>query len=315
MRFDRYEESSERKRLSGNVQAHGVQTGLSTAGLFLFGLPFVGVGVWAGLAGAKLIPMDESKLNVPHWVLAMFGIVFALAGIMVWSMGWRQCRASRRSGELERRDPALADYPWDTRGFTPPRWSRAAKGIGGMIFLALFLSMFNWWAFFAKGPLMVKIIVGLFDLVLVFVAWQVGMLVGRTVKFGPSRIEFARFPYRPGETVSLHWKVPEGMSRPAKGKFVLRCVEEWYEASGSGKNRKRSLVQEQVWGATAHLDHPQDVLAGKLEELRFDIPSEAAGTSLSHRDARTVFWELAVELDLSGLDFEEKYLVPIYRVA
>lgn len=313
MRFDRFDISSERKRLSGQLQPRGSQTGLSSAGMFLFGLPFVGVGVWATLAGLKLVPLDESDLHAPHWVLVMFGIVFALAGLMLWSMGWRQFKANKRRAELGMRDPALADYPWDTRGFTPPRWSRAIKGIGGVIFLTLFLSMFNWWAFFARGPLMVKIIVGIFDLVLVWVTWLTVVLIGRTLKFGPSRIEFAHFPYHPGETVSLHWVVPNGLSLIAKGSYTLRCVEEWYEETGSGKDRSRHLVQEAIWCATGHLDQPPDLQPGRTEELRFEIPADAPGTRMNIKDAKPVYWELVVDLDLAGLDFKETYLVPIYR--
>lgn len=311
MRIDRYEQSSEPKRLTGTLQPHGAQTGLSTRGMFLFGLPFVGVGGWATLSGLKLIPLDESKLHAPHWVLAAFGIVFALGGLLLWRMGWRQFKANRRHTELDRRDPALADYPWDTRGFTPPRWSRAAKACAGLAFFALFLSMFNWWAFFASGPTLLKVIVGIFDVILLLVAWQVGMVIGRTLKFGPSRIEYSQFPCRPGQKLRLRWLVPRGISRIAKGTFTLRCVEEWYEASGSGNDQSRQLVQQQVWGATAHLVQAQEILPGKNEDLDFELPADAPSTSLS--SGKTVFWELAVNLDLAGLDFKESYLVPVYR--
>jgi hypothetical protein len=281
--------------------------------MLLFGLPFFGVGLWATLAGLKLIPLDESKLQAPHWVLAAFGAVFAFGGLMLWGMGWKQHQATQRRGNWGANDPALADYPWDERGFTPPRWSRAAKAIGATVFVALFLSMFNWWAFFANGPWMLKAIVILFDLLLAYLIWQTAMLIGRTLKFGPSRVEFARFPYRPGESVSLHWRVPEGMTRLTKGTFTLRCVEEWYEQTGSGKNRSRHLVQETRWSGVGHLDQPQDIQPGKSEELRFDIPADAPGTVLSRRDIKPVFWELVMDLDLAGLDFKETYLVPVYR--
>jgi len=313
MQFDRYEESADRKRLSGNLQPRGSQTGMSSVGMFLFGLPFFGFGVWATLAGLKLAPLDESKLHAPYWVLAMVGVVFALAGVMVWSMGWRQLKANKHRAELGMRNPVLADYAWDERGFTPPRWASAAKGVGGVIFFALFLSMFNWWAFFAKGPWMVKIIVGLFDLVLIWAAWLACLRVGRTLKFGPSRIEFARFPFHPGETLSLHWVVPNGLTHAAKGIFTLRCVEEWYETRGSGKNRSKQLVQEAVWSVTGELDEPRDLTPGRPEELRFDIPAEVMGTRMNAKDTKPVFWELVIELDLAGLDFKETYMVPIYR--
>lgn len=316
MKLDRYEESTLRKRLTGQLQQRGVQTGLSSVGMFLFGLPFLGVGIWATLAGTKTIPIDPAKLHAPHWVLAVFGIVFALAGGMLWSMGGRQWQASRRKQDLlanKSCDPALADFAWNPRGFTPPRWSRAVKAVGGVVFFTIFLSLFNWWAFFTQSPWMLKAIVGLFDLILVFVAWHAGMIVGRTIKFAPSRIEFAKFPFRPGETAVLRWLVPNGISRITKGTFVLRSVEEWYEVTGSGKNRSRTLVHEQVWSGTHHLDNPCELLPNKMEELRFNLPADAASTLLS--TGKTVFWELDVDLDLAGLDFKETYLVPVYRTA
>lgn len=283
--------------------------------LLVFGAPFVGVGVWATLAGTKVISIDPGNLHAPHWVLAAFGLVFALAGLMVWSMGWRQFQANlrrRRALANKANDPALADYLWDPRGFTAPRWSRAAKAVGGVILLAIFLSIFNWWAFGADGPWPVKIIVGLFDMILAWAAWQAVMAIGRALKFGPSRIEFGKFPLRPGETAALRWLVPRGIGRVAHGTFTLRCVEEWYETTGSGKNRSRTLVQEQVWGKTGHVADARTLSPGKTEELQFELPADVPSTSLS--SGKTVFWELAVELDLAGLDFKETYLVPVYRV-
>ena len=53
------------------------------------------------------------------------------------------------------------------------------------------------------------------------------------------------------------------------------------------------------------------LLPGKTEELQFYLPPDAPSTSLS--EGKTVFWELAVELDRAGLDFNEIYLVPVYR--
>lgn len=313
MRFDRYEASDQRRRLTGQLQARASQAGISALVLVLFGLPFVAVGLGAILAGTGRLPLAAPKLNAPLWILTVFGLVFTLSGGVVWNMAWWLHRANRRLRELGGRNPELADYPWDQRGFTPPRWSRVIKGIGLMIFLALFLSMFNWWAFGDNGPWPVKIIVGLFDLVLVLVVWQVFMALGQAIKFGPSRIEFGRFPFRPGETVSLYWQVPRGMTRAANGKFTLRCVEEWYETHGSGRNRNRTLVQEQIWSGIGHLDQPCEMLPGKTEELQFALPADAVGTALSYRGSKAVFWELVIHLDLAGLDFRESYLVPVYR--
>ena len=116
--------------------------------------------------------------------------------------------------------------------------------------------------------------------------------------FGASRIEFSKFPLRPGETAVLRWLVPKGASRIARGTFTLRCVEEWYETTSTGKNRSRTLVQEQVWAATGSITDGRVLRAGKTDELQFEIPADAPSTSLS--SGKTVFWELAIELDLAG---------------
>jgi uncharacterized membrane protein YidH (DUF202 family) len=96
VKLERWEQSIEPKRLEGQLQARGVQNSTSSVGLLVLGFPFAAIGVWAILAGSKLIAINPASLHAPHWVLAVCGIVFALGGIMVWSMGWKQWRAERR---------------------------------------------------------------------------------------------------------------------------------------------------------------------------------------------------------------------------
>ena len=305
--------STERKRLSGQLQPRAVQTGMSSIGMFLFGLPFVSVGTWATLAGTKLIPMDESKLHAPHWMLAVFGAVFLLGGVMLWQMGWKQLKAeNRRQRVMANRtaDPALADYAWDIRGYTPPRWSPAVRAIVMAILFSALLAVFNWHAFFRGGGWLFRIVVMLFDALLAYVIWTAIVTTGRALKFGGARVEFARFPFRRSQPVVLRWRVPSGMTRANAGTFTLRCVKEWHERSSSDQDSSPHLVQEQVWCAVHRIAQPQELMPGKFEEVSFELPADVPATQLS--SATPAFWELAVELDLAGLDFKESYLVPVY---
>jgi hypothetical protein len=148
-------------------------TGWGVLFVFLFGCPFVGAGTWIILIGTKTVPVDPGRVHAPYWVLTVAGAVFALSGLALWSMAARQLLVNRRRQQEARRyssEPALMDYAWDPRGFNAPRWKRPVKVVLLAGFLTLFLSMFNWWAFIEKGPWMVKIVVGLFDLIL-FVLW------------------------------------------------------------------------------------------------------------------------------------------------
>jgi hypothetical protein len=314
MNLDRYESSANRRRLSGRTERRGSQTGLPTWGALAFGGVLVAVGTGVVLMGSRVIPVDPKSVHAPWWVLTVFGLVFALAGLAVWGMATRQYRAKQRRRDAIRRrpdEPALADYAWDIRGYTAPRWSRVAKALTLAVAMSLFLSIFNYWAFVRNGPWMVKFVTVLFDLMLLAVWVGALTMLGRTLKFSGSRIEFAQFPYRLDQPVLIRWHPATGIATARKGTFTLRCVEEWFESRGHGKNRSQHLVQEETWNGTWHLDPSKLFARGEILELRYELPIDAASTQLSAE--KPVFWEFEVKLDLPGLDFEETYLVPIYR--
>lgn len=302
-----------RRRLSGRVERRGSQTGLSTLGAFAVGTLAVAVGTLIVLVGSRVIPVNPKSVHAPWWVLSVAGAVFALSGLMIWGMGWTQHAANRRRTKVAqsyRSEPAMADYAWDPRGFTVPRWKRALAAAAGAMFFTLFLSVFNWWAFFAKGPFLVKTIVVLFDLILILVWWQAIVFFGRALKFGGSRLEFSRFPFWLGEPVVLYWQAPAGIDAPRKGTLTLRCVEEYHERTGQGRNRSTRLVHDELWSADWQWDASHGVKSGKRLEARFDVPPDASPTCLSAE--KPIFWEAEVRLDLPGFDFHETYLVPIY---
>lgn len=311
---DRYEPSLPgRRRLSGMMQRRGSKMGLPTWGGFLFGGVFVAAGTGIVLVGTKVLPVDPASVHAPYWVLTMAGASFALGGFMVWGMAGKQFAANRRrtraTGQYSD-EPALADYPWHPDGFAVSEWTGAAKAAGVALGLTVFLSMFNWWAFVADGPWMVKAIVVLFDCFGLAMWWVAGRQVGRALKFGHSRIVFARFPYRLAEPVNIRWQPARGIHRAHKGTFTLRCVEEWTESSGSGDSRTANIVHEEVWSAKWLMEQERNFSFRDEVELRYELPPDAQPTQLTAD--KPVFWELEVQLDLPGLDFKETYLVPVY---
>jgi hypothetical protein len=313
MGLDNYTQSNEKRRLSGVIEQRGAQTGISTAGMFLFGVPFTGVGVVVALIGLKVVPVNPSSVHAPYPALITFGLLFGFAGLMIWGMAWKQLHANRhRALALERHvnEPALEDYDWDPRGFRSHCWAKTIKSFAGVGFLALFLSMFNWWAWGPQGPWPLKIFVSLFDLWLAYSIWLALLTLSRALRFGDSRIEYVRFPYRAGETVVVRWLTPSGMSRANKGTFTLRCVREFYEMTGSGSDRTRDIVHEEQWSGTWQWDRPENFPPGKNIELEFPPAAGLPATSLSGPE--TVYWEFEVNLSMPGPDFVETYLVPVY---
>lgn len=308
-----YEESNERKRLSGQLTARGTQSGLPVWGLLLFGLPFAVMGGVVMLAGLKVLPVNPKSVHAPFWILTAFGSLFVVAGLFLWSKALQQYRANRRPANITGDDNAavaMRDYLWNPRGSQPSRFGNAFKTGISAIFFTLFLSAFNWWAFGKHGPLLLVVIVAIFDAILAFIWAQFFLILSRAIRFSSSRIEFTQFPYSPGQPIVIRWQA-DGISQPSQGSFTLRCVQEWWEVSGTGKNRSRRLVQESAWSGAWKVGSQDQLAAGKHYEFKFQPPADAPSTSLGSN--KVFFWEFAVELEMSGPDFVESYLVPVYR--
>ena len=314
MKPDRYEVSpAGRRRLSGSRRRRGSKLGMATWLGFVFGSPFAVVGVWIVLVGTRIIPVNPGSVHAPYWVLTVAGVSFIFGGSMVWGMTWRQFAANRRQKEAASRypgEPSLADYDWHPTGFDVSPWPGMVKAVAIAMGLTIFLSMFNWWAFSLNGPWLLKGIVSLFDAVAILMWVQAARQLFRAPKFGQSWIEFTLFPYRLGKPVFIRWQSSRGVHLVNHGTFILRCVEEWMERRGSGENASVAVVHEEIWSAKWILERPCNFRLGEAVELTFELPVDAKPTQLN-RD-KPIFWELEVNLDLPGLDFNETYLVPVY---
>jgi hypothetical protein len=287
--------------------------GLPTWVGFLFGTVLVAVGTLIILRGTTTLAVNPGLTNAAFWVPAVAGASFAVSGFVAWGRAWGQLAANRQRLQAARQypnEPALADYPWHPGGFEVSGWRGAGRVLGLAIGITIFLSIFNWWAFGKLGDWMIKAVVVCLDLLTLLFWWEAGRRIGRALKFGRSRIAFARFPYRPPEPVVIRWHPGERISQVNKGTFTLRCVEQWTESRAMGKDRTVKLVQEEVWSAAWRLDKPRKLPVKDAVELCYELPPDAPPTQLSAY--KPVFWELEVQLDLPGLDFKETYLVPIY---
>jgi hypothetical protein len=291
--------------------------GFPTWGGFAFGSVFVAAGVPIILMGTKVLGVNPSSVHAPYWVLTAAGVVFALGGFWVWSMAWIQFAADRWRAEAARQypnEPALADYPWHPDGFNVSEWPGLSKVFAMAMGMTVFLSIFNWVTFYMpNSPWIIKGITYLFDFIALGMWWMAAKQLGCALKFGHSRIEFSSFPCRIPDPVVIQWRPFGGIHHVNKGTFTLRCVEEWMESRGYGKNRSVTLVHEEVWSARWLLEQPRNLQLREQVELRYELPSSALPTNLSAD--KPFFWELEVKLDLPGLDFKETYLVPVYGKA
>ena len=270
-------------------------------------LPFLAVGGYFALAGFGALPLP-GKLHAPRAGIGFFGVAFALAGLMLLVASVRGLRLRRRAERmrlLHENEPWVADYDWDPEGASDRALGRWVYPLFGLAFLALFLVPFHWWAFFSRqGPWPVKIITGIFDLILVLAACTVLYRLAQYLKFGTSRLRFARFPFHPGERLQVVF----APNRFEVLDLTLRYVEERFESRGSGRNRSVQLVCYEH----ERIEQRLEAAPGCAEvEITFDLPDDPALVdSLGGPPLR--YWELVIEASLPGVDFRTSFPLPVY---
>lgn len=309
---------AQRMRLPNRTERVNRTTGFSALGGIVFGYIFVGVGVAIILVGLKAIPVNPANIRAPYWVISFTGGMFTMGGILVWTRVLQEQLLVKRRQTLSAQHPRseiFADYPWNPQGISKSLWSKVFSSLVAILAFAGFLTPFNWWAWGADGVLIfITCLVSLFDLLWILGVYELFRRILAALKYGSSSIKYEHFPFITGERVGLRWSVPSGCQNTESITFVLRCVEEWTESTGAGDDRSTILIHEQLWAATR-------TTVGRLANwpstslsVTFDVPATASGSYLSG-EPRITFWELQVCTTAPGVDFEERYLVPVYRGA
>jgi hypothetical protein len=304
------------------VRGREIQTRLTRSNVpvsgkyaLLLGLPFVAIGAAIVLVASDAIKIDPSKIHAPRWAIGSFGAVFGLAGLLFVIHGVRSAIHGSRTHSMAFRfpdEPWLADYAWNQRAIRSETVGVFLGLVFCVLFMALFLAPFNWWAFWSKeGGAFVIAIVGLFDFFfLVGIVLYVRMII-QHIKYGVSQLRFAKFPFFLGDTIDVEFSNARGIGFYDKLTFTLRCMQERYEMRGAGKNRGRRVIKYELYADEHVKEGPAEHRPGEVPmKLSFRLPDGDFSTQLSNRPAR--YWELDVVAKTPGVDFEATFLLPVY---
>ncbi len=280
---------------------------------FFFGLPFAGMGTFILLMGLGKIEVDPGKVHAPMWIIALFGLLFVLAGL---SFIWHGLGGVRRKAKIKivkttrASSPWLWDYEWQALGISDNKLKKVMHGLIMLIVVGAFLAPFHWWAFVSdEGSIMVKAMVVFFDLVFGLGGGYYFLNnLALFLKYGNTRLRFSSFPFLLGDTLSvLLVDLPAEINQL---QLDLRFIEEQYETRGSGRNKESRVVCYQLYHEERILKGREVASSGKLS-LEWGLPNEPEMTStLSQRPAR--FWELEVKADTPGVDYHSRFLLPVY---
>lgn len=276
-----------------------------------FGLPFIAVGACVMLLSFGILPLDPASLDGPPQLLTAFGIVFTGAGLaVVWFgiAGVLRARSARKRKEDHPLEPWFQDHPWNTKWAESGSFGPVVQTFVFFAFFATFLSMFNWWAFMSKDSvLFVKAIVSIFDLVALLVLLAAFYKLFQYLKYGKSRLHFARFPFRTGGTVDVRLEAHRRLLDAPKINLTLRYIEEVMERHGKNTSQVLYLLHEVK----------QDLSSGQFggsPEGGIPISLRLPAGTFSNRLIETPrrYWELEVKAETPGVDYAAWFLIPVY---
>ncbi len=303
----------ERKMLSNRTGYAG------TAGHGYFSMVMAIIVMGAGLPiiliGSRVIPVDPDSVHAPYWILQVVGGIFASAGLMLLIASIRAIAKRRRRDDLlmrRPREPWLADHPWDKLRATHSSLGAAFQYFWGALFMSIFMSVFNWWAFFSdRSNFFIIGIVGIFDLIILIIFGSALYQLIRFLRYGSSEVRFGSFPLFLGDEIRLRFKASSPILAP-KIVFTLRHIEELYEKRGSGDDASPTLVCYELYSdeKTVELDGRSRMGAPDLE-IAFKLPEGQFQTRLCEMPA--YYWELEAHAQTEGVDYNAKFLLPVYQ--
>ncbi len=264
--------------------------------------------VWAWSTGL----VGDSR-EMPGWILAWTGLLFAAAGLVVLVRAGSHVLRQR---DGRRRAAPFGGHRWrrrvlldDSRLALAQKLTAVAL-LGGLL-LPMNLAVVNlrdlvdgheilkWYRWL---PL---IVVGLFDLALMAAAFALLRQLLQAILYGRCRLVLNEGPpVRPGGVLAGRLELPGSAAGARHCDVVLRCVRE----------------SQQRRGGTDDVEHRAELLfesrerlavgPSGLAELRLPVPVEAPTTDFE--SVRVCYWELVVSIPLEPVSFEAVFLVPVH---
>ena len=282
----------------------------------LFGIPFVAAGA---LMLALASPINGGTRGDMPWQFVVLLIAFfPFAGIMFIGHGLRGILREKRIKALQKfygHEPWKWDNPWKIDGISDHGNATMYKVFRiGIVFL-LFLLPFNWLAFvsteIAWGRFIWQFMVGLFDLITLFLFGYGTYLLLRRAKYGKRRVRFSTFPFFLGQEINLVFEGSDLLRNSRGFTATLRNIEERYERrEGSDVNIMcYELYSDKIFFSEPELRH----LNFSSLELKFTLPENGLDTRLSERPPR--YWELELLAETPGIDFRAFFLLPVYKAS
>jgi hypothetical protein len=286
------------REAGGAVAFFGVFLTVGT-GIFLFGL--------AGTFGPYKESLREN--GDPRFFLAAmaFGGVFGLVAVrmlqLVLTGAGHSLRQKRKP--LDRARPWTTDYPWRPEGMNPDYTGNVGGTILGRVAIFGLFGLFNM-VFVEPSPWILRGIVLFFDAFALLLLYDTAVLILNRVRFALPRVRWATFPAFTGGRVEGTVLSPRRLRPGGPIRTILRCVRDEETSRDGHRMVEPVVIYKQV----------VEIPAGERGALKaipfaFDVPPDLPGTDLTAE--RATYWQVGVEIPVSGPNLERFFLAPVYE--
>lgn len=241
--------------------------------------------------------------------------IFGMPGLYMLVRGlidnWYLAQA-RRGEAFYPDEPWLWDYRWNSLSTGDIQWRQHFKAVTGLLLGICIMVPFHWLVIEEELPWFVLAGLILFDICMLLAAGTIVARIARELAHGRSRVSYTHFPLRLGEMVKLQLEAANRLDDLQSLRYTLFCIQEECITRKHGSSNVTECVARPLYEVQQELDkNSLFSLAGGTLPLEFELPdSPDLATQLSAKMPR--YWLLQVEGKRSGLDYEKRFLLPIY---
>jgi len=280
----------------------------------LFGLPFLLPGLFMVASAFDLFPVHGK--HAPLWMQSLIGAIFGLPGLFLVAHGVagliRQAAHDREAAQFPSQ-PWHSDYHWHSEGFAFSAFRNMVGRLIAALAWSAFLVPFFWIGLHGPGMARVFLVgASLFALLGLIFWYRWAKMLADLLRYGNSFLSYDQFPYFLGGTLRARLRAPQHVSDLDELTFTLRCVQEKYVTTGSGKNRQTSVVCYELYKDAHTLTRDQITgLAGGDIPVEFPLPPDQRTTTLCYNPP--TYWEIEARGRSHAISYEAYFLVPIYK--
>lgn len=280
------------------------------AGYILFGLALISMSLVLQRSFTKYAEAQPAgSPNRDTTLPTALDAVFFVFGVCVAGVGSINLATRLRNQRIAAAHPGetwYADFPWKPEG----ERERPIAAIGGYVLgffmVAVLAAPFNTWAFGAGAPAGLVVLVVIADLVFLTGFAFVALRVARKIRYGAAFIRYERFPFFLGQRLDVRVGAGRPLPAGAPVTVTLRFIEERLGRVGF---RSRNTFH-QLYADEKKID-PAGALPREGMVLSFPLPAGEYATAISAPYMR--FWQIHLHASASGADYDETFLVPVYR--